>query len=82
MFKVFALRLLLDGVAGIKFLLEGGFGDFTAVVKAHFYFYRNIPKLKQKRKLLKQNKVSQVYEGNIVVEHYLKRKKKFSDLKM
>lgn len=82
MFQVFTIRLLLDGVAGIKFLLEGGFADFTAVIKAHFYFYRNIPKLNRKRKLLKQNKVSQVYEGNIVVQHYLKRKKKYSDLKI
>ncbi len=82
LFQVFALRLLLDGVAGIKFLLEGGFQDFLAVIKAHFYFYRNIGKLRNKRKKLKQGKVSQIYDGNIVVEHYLKRKNRFSDLEM
>ena len=82
LFQVFALRLLLDGVAGIKFLLEGGFQDFLAVIKAHFYFYRNIGKLRNKRKKLKQGKVSQIYNGNIVVEHYLRRKNHFSDLEM
>ncbi len=82
LFQVFALRLLLDGVAGIKFLLEGGFQDFLAVIKAHFYFYRNIGKLRNKRKKLKQGKVSQIYNGNIVVEHYLRRKNRFSDLEM
>lgn len=82
LFQVFALRLLLDGVAGIKFLLEGGYQDFLAVIKAHFYFYRNIGKLRNKRKKLKQGKVSQIYNGNIVVEHYLRRKNRFSDLEM
>lgn len=79
--KVFIIRLLLDGVAGFKFMLEGGFKDMYAVIRAHFYFYRNIGKLKAKRKKLKQQKVSHIYEGNIVVDHYLLRKKRFSQLK-
>ena len=82
LFKVFIFRLLLDGIAGIKFLLEGGFQDFLAVIKAHFYFYRNIGNLRKKRKKLKQGKVSQIYDGNIVVEHYLRRKNRFSDLEI
>ena len=82
LFQVFALRLLLDGVAGLKFLSEGGFQDFLAVIKAHFYFYRNIGKLRNKRKKLKQGKVSQIYDGNIVIEHYLRRKSRFSDLEI
>jgi len=78
---VFALRLMLDGVAGLKFLLEGGYQDFYAVIRAHFYFYRNIGNLRRKRKELKQKKVKQIYDGNIVVEHYLRKKKRFSEIK-
>ncbi len=79
--KVFILRLFLDGVAGIKFLFQAGFSDTCAVIKAHFYFYRNSGKLKQKRKKLKQRHLSMIYRGNIVFEHYILRKRRFDELK-
>lgn len=78
--KVIIIRLILDGIAGLKFLSEGHWGDFTAVIKAHFYFYRNIGKLSKKRKNLTQKKVAHIYQGNIVIEHYLKGVKYFSQL--
>lgn len=78
--KVFIIRLMLDGIAGLKFFMQGGFQDTLAVIKAHIYFYKNISKLKEKRKKLKQTNVSHVYLGNIVADHYLFRKKKFSQL--
>jgi GT2 family glycosyltransferase len=81
LFKTFLVRLFLDGVAGVKFLLEGDLQDFIAVIEAHLYFYRNYGKLKKKRKLLKQGDVSQIYNRNIVFDHHLLRKKKFSELK-
>lgn len=77
---VFAARLVLDGVAAIKFLLEGGFSDFVAVMRAHFAFYRRLPALRRKRKRQKQNPCSQMYERSIVVDHYLRGIKKFSEL--
>ncbi len=78
--KVFVIRLLLDGVAGLKFLLQGGFADTIAVLRAHFYFYKHYGKLREKRRQLKQQKVSKIYSGNIVFEHYILRKTKFSEL--
>ena len=81
LFKVFAIRLLLDGIAALKFILQGGFQDTIAVFKAHLYFYKNIGKLKKKRKELQQNNVSKVYDRNIVFDHYILRRKKFSELK-
>jgi len=80
LFKVFILRLFLDGMAGIKFLAEGHFQDFLAVFKAHFYFYGNWGRLSKKRKKLKQKRVPHMYRGNIALEHYLKGVKHFSDL--
>ena len=80
LFKTFLARLFLDGAAGLKFLLQGGFQDLTAVIEAHLYFYSNIGKLKKKRKALKQNHVSKIYTKNTAYEHYVRGKKKFSDL--
>jgi GT2 family glycosyltransferase len=80
--SAFILRFILDGVAAVKFFLEGGFQDLIAVIEAHLYFYRNFGKLRKKRKSLKQTRVSKVYYGNIVFDYFLKGKKKFSDLNM
>ena len=77
---VFAFRLLLDGVAAFKFLFDGGFKDFYAVLRAHFAFYRRLPSLRRKRKLLKHIDTPQMYNGSVVFNYYLKKKKLFSDL--
>ena len=75
-------RVLLDLVAACKFLAEKKPKEFTAVIKAHWEFYKQIPKLKRKRKEITQRKVSNIYNGNIVLEYYLKGKKEFSRLGM
>ncbi len=81
LFSVLLIRMFLDGMAGIKFLLAGGFSDFMAVIRAHFYFYRNWSNIRKKRKNTLRSHVSMIYQGNIAGEHYLLRKKKFTDLK-
>jgi GT2 family glycosyltransferase len=78
--RVLAARMILDYVAALKFLVDGGFRDMAAVIKAHFYFWTNISRLKKKREKISHNKVSQIYWGNVVVQHYLHRKKSFSQL--
>jgi len=77
---VFAVRFPLDGVAAITFLLGAGFADFYAVLRAHGYFYRNFLKLRKKRKMLHHNKVSMIYNANLVVEYHFRKKKAFTDL--
>lgn len=73
-------RILLDWVAGIKFLCDGSFADLYAVTRAHLSFYRNIPKLRKIRKQNVQNHVSQIYQKNIVFKYFIKKKKLFKDL--
>jgi len=75
----FVVRLILDGIAAIKFLLQGGFMDFVAVIEAHLYFYRNYAKLKEKRRAIRQKQVSNIYMKNIVLQYYFRKKRKFSD---
>ncbi len=77
---VFATRLILDGVAAMKFLFEGGFRDFVAVTRAHFSFYRHFNSIRKKRKFIEQHEVSNIYQGNIVTDHWIRKKKKFTDL--
>jgi hypothetical protein len=81
LFPVFFVRLLLDGVAGLKFLFTGGFRDMYAVTRAHFAFYRQLPKNRRKRRALKQAEVNCIYRGNLVWEHYVGGVKKFSGLR-
>lgn len=80
MFPVFFWRLVLDGVAALKFLIDGSYKDSIAVIKAHFSFYYHIPMLYKKRKALKQNSVSKVYQRNIVYEHFVNKIRKFDSL--
>ena len=78
--KVYIARLFLDGVASVKFLLEGHVKDCFAVLRAHGSFYRNLPRIRKKRKSLPQHKPTQFFRGNIAFEHYIKRIKRFTEL--
>lgn len=74
-------RIILDYVAAFKFLLERKPKEFSAVVEAHKAFYKWLPALKEKRKRLSQlKKVSGLYPGRLLIDYYLLRKKKYSDL--
>ncbi|NPD46534.1 MULTISPECIES: glycosyltransferase family 2 protein [unclassified Lentimicrobium] len=77
---VFFWRLVLDGVAGIKFFIDGDYKDTYAILKAHLKFYCSLPSLYQKRRDLNQNRVSMMYQRNIVYEHFVKKIKKFNSL--
>jgi len=77
---VFVSRLILDGVAALKFLVDGGLKDMWAVVRAHWRFFSMIPQLIIDRKSLKQGRVSKIYRKNLVYDYFLKGKKTFNDL--
>lgn len=71
LFSTIFLRLILDGISGIKLLVDGSFSDFLAVIKAHFAFYAMIPKLERKS----PKDVSQIYQKSIVWEYFVKKQK-------
>lgn len=72
-------RLLWDALAAFKFLASGSFKDFTAVIRAHIAFYGRLRKTLDKRSG-NYNRVKGQYSGNIIIDFFLKGKKKFSDL--
>ncbi len=85
-FFIVVARLELDGIAGIKFLLEGRPLHTWAVVRAHFAYYFSFPRVFNQRKELKANKnykasFSKIYCGSIVIDYYLRKIKAFSQLK-
>tara|TARA_B110000211_G_C14029003_1_gene531214 strand:- start:53 stop:1075 length:1023 start_codon:yes stop_codon:yes gene_type:complete len=77
-------KLILDGIAGIKFLLEGKPNHTIAIIKAHFSVYANLNKYLKIRKALKaefgSKSVSVIYPRLIIWDFFKKGKKKFSDL--
>lgn len=83
LFSIIFIRLLLDGVAAVKYLLSGKFRFTTAIFKAHMSFFGSIHKLKLKRLDVsaKNSGICRLYPGSIVYQFYLKGIKKFSDLK-
>ena len=77
---VLSFRMLLDGVAALKFLTEGHLGEYRAVRKAHKEYRAWKPKLKEKRKRINPHEVGEVYRRPLLIEYFLLGKKRFSDL--
>lgn len=78
------IRMVLDGIAGAKFIASGEIAHCIAIIKAHFSFYASFGKMMKKRKMLKRTikhyTTNAIYQHNLIVSYYLKGKKKFSDL--
>jgi GT2 family glycosyltransferase len=83
-FKII-FRMKLDGVAAFKFLLDGQPAHFVAVIKAHFSYYGWLPGILKKRRKARQHpsfkySSARIYKRNIVWEHFIGKKKYYSDL--
>ncbi|WP_407557565.1 glycosyltransferase [Winogradskyella sp. 4-2091] len=69
-------RMLLDGVAGVRFLFQLKPAFFLAILKAHFSFYSNLPRLIKQRNLLSQR--ANYYESNSIVwSYFIKNRRTF-----
>jgi len=78
------LRMHMDGIAGVKFLLSGDVTHLFAVLKAHYSFYFSFSKTLKKRKQLKNEvkmySTSAIYNRSIVVDYFIRGKRCFSEL--
>ncbi len=75
------IRLWLDFVALLHFLIQGKFRDAWAISRAHQYFFLNIFKNAAKRKKYSTNFNSKgVYKKSIIWNFYVNKIQKFSDL--
>ena len=75
LFIILFLRLCLDGLAGIQFILKGKFKHCWAIAKAHFAFYSLINKTLKKR----NSKIRSNYyrSKSIVYQYFIKNGKVF-----
>ena len=78
LFQVLVVRMLLDGVAGVKFILEGQFAHCWAIIRAHFSFYRLFLRNYKKR----EKKQIEIYfkTKSIVYGYYVKSGTVFAEV--
>ena len=76
---VILTRMVLDGIAALKFLLSGKTGDFFAIFKAHFSFYSRFSKTYRKRSG-NYAKLGQQFDGSIVCQYFVMGNTKFTSL--
>lgn len=85
----FPARLLLDGIAALKFLFEGKLSSVRAIFYAHLYVFFNIFRILGKRikytKLIEKARIDTprkngIYKGSIVFDYYIRAKSKFTAL--
>lgn len=79
--RVLAMRMWLDRVAALKFLIEGHLGEYLAVRKAHKEYRAWKPQLEEKRGAIKPKQVHCIYQGHLLVDYYLLGRKHFSGLR-
>ncbi|MDX1590890.1 MAG: glycosyltransferase family 2 protein [Balneolaceae bacterium] len=85
LFPKILFRLILDGIAGLRSLLQGRPGETWAIIRAHFSYYSRVGKSLKKRKQLLHSAIHPtpthlVYQKLIIVQAFLFGKKKYTDL--
>ncbi len=78
LFTIILIRMILDGVAGIRFIFQGKFSHCVAILKAHYSFYSVFYKSYKKRNGIEINNYYKI--KSIVYQYYLNNGKVFGKL--
>lgn len=78
LFTILFMRMCLDGLAGIQFILKGKFKHFWAIMEAHFTFYNLIFQFYKKRGT--NQKLNYYKTNSIVYSFFVKNGKVFENL--
>jgi GT2 family glycosyltransferase len=82
--KTLFSRMILDGISAFRFLLRGSIRDFWAVLRAHIAYYgmkSSYNGIKNRNKTMENSVIaSGIYPRAIVIDFFLKGKRRFSDL--
>ncbi len=83
-------RLILDGLAGLRFLSRGAFSNLWSIIKAHWSTFFSIGSLIKSRKKIKairiENQISTeaneagVFKKSIIWQYFIKKKNNFNQL--
>jgi len=88
-FWKFPLRLVLDGIAAFKFLLDGRPKALLAILRAHLYVYANFKLILENRlaswQLVRKNRIGSErmagkYNRLIIWDYFIENRKKFTQL--
>jgi GT2 family glycosyltransferase len=76
------VRMALDAVAAWKGLVEGNGGYFIAIARAHFFFIKWLifDTNNHTNKIVKNVSLHGLYQGSAVWQHFVKKKKSFSEI--
>ena len=85
LFGVLLVRMIMDGLAAIKFLFDLKFKHVVAILSAHLSFYKYFPRIARQRMELsrtssRSRRLIGIYQRPVVFDFYLFGKKKFEDL--
>ena len=79
LFPILFIRMILDGIAGLKFLLDGKILHFCEIIKAHFSFYSLFLQNFKKRN---KNQITEYYNvKSIVFTYFINNGKVFGEIK-
>jgi GT2 family glycosyltransferase len=78
LFLIF-MRLVLDAIAGVKFIFEFKFVHLIAIIKAHFSFYSHLPALLKQRKTTK-HKIKYYQKTSIVFAYFVNKTNDYKSL--
>lgn len=78
LFPILFMRLCLDGLAGIQFLVKGKFSHFFAILKAHFAFYSIGYQFYKKRTVIQRPDYHKI--KSIVYRYFIKNGKVFGTI--
>lgn len=73
---VLFVRMVLDGIAGLKFILGGQFSHCWAIVRAHWDMWKSLGNMLRKRKDIQKNvriknMPPEILRGSVVWKHYV-----------
>jgi len=71
-------RMLLDGVAGLRFLSQGKLNHLWAILESHYHFYKNINTFLKKRPLIQKENYYKI--NSIITRYFIRRKKEFNSI--
>lgn len=84
---IVSLRWLLDGLAGLRFIVKGEFANAWAIVRSHYYIYGHLRQIIQKRKdharrfeRIPLNRLPGVFPGSLIAEYYFRARRTYKDL--
>ena len=78
LFQILFIRMILDGVAACKFLMQGKFNHFLAVGRAHFHFYLKFSFFFKKRNSISKPNYFKI--NSIVFSYFIRKRKVFLEL--